>query len=170
MSQFEEMYNRYWQDVSQFLFRITGYQRQLAEELTQETFYQAMLSFHRYRGDCHIKTWLCQIAKNTYLNAMRKDKKGSRVPMEQIANLILSASDSVAADYEKEELIAYANKVLMQLDGNTRDVLIYRIFTDLSYEQIGALLRISESSAKVIYMRGKFKLQKKLREEYGYEL
>ncbi len=168
MSQFEELYKEYWHDVSQFLFRLTGYQKQLAEELTQETFYQAMLSFHRYRGECQIKTWLCQIAKNIYFNVIRKDKKVRQVPIEKDQATLVS--DSVITDYETKELVDHAIKVIMQLDDNTRDVLIYRIFSDLTYAQISTLLKISESSAKVLFMRGKGKLQNNLKEEYGYEI
>lgn len=170
MSQFEKLYIEYWHDVSQFLYRLTGYQKQLAEELTQETFYQAMLSFHRYRGECQIKTWLCQIAKNIYFNVIRKDRKVRQVPIEQRAQQATLVPDSVVMDYETKELVDHAIKVIMHLDNNTRDVLIYRIFSDLTYAQISTLLKISESSAKVLFMRGKVKLQSNLREEYGYEI
>lgn len=170
MSRFEELYNEYRQDVFQFLFRLTGYQRQLAEELTQETFYQAMVSFHRYNGESQVKTWLCQIAKNIYFNTLRKDKKVRQVPIEENEDYTALVTDSVATDYETKELIVNAMKVIMQLDDTTRDVLIYRIFSELTYAQISTLLKITESSAKVIFMRGKGKLQNKLREEYGYEI
>jgi RNA polymerase sigma-70 factor (ECF subfamily) len=170
MSQFENLYDEYWQDVFRFLFRLTGYHRQLAEELTQETFYQVMLSFHRYRGECQIKTWLCQIAKNVYFNMIRKDKKARQVSIEEYAGHSVHAFDTVVTDYETKELIDHAIKVIMQLDDKTRDVLIYRIFSELTYAQISTLLKINESSAKVIFMRGKCKLQNKLREEYGYEI
>lgn len=170
MSQFKNLYDEYWQDVYQFLFRLTGYQRQLAEELTQETFYQAMLSFHRYRGECQIKTWLCQIAKNVYFNILRKEKKVRQVSIEEYANQVPLILDTIVTDYETKELIDHAIEVIIQLDDKTRDILIYRIFSELTYAQISTLLKINESSAKVIFMRGKCKLQNKLREEYGYEI
>ncbi len=126
MSQFENLYDEYWQDVFRFLFRLTGYHRQLAEELMQETFYQAMLSFHRYRGECQIKTWLCQIAKNIYFNTIRKDKKVRQVSIEEYHSHVDFAFDTVVSDYETNELIDHAIKVIMQLDNKTRDVLIYK--------------------------------------------
>ncbi len=51
-----------------------------------------------------------------------------------------------------------------------RDVMIYRICSDLSYKQIGLLMNISESSAKVLFFRSKQLLRSKLKEDYGYEL
>ncbi len=170
MSQFEKLYNDYWQDVFKFLFRLTGYQQGLAEELTQETFYQAMLSFHRYRGECQIKTWLCQIGKNLYFSTLRRHSRTREVSFEEHADHATLIFDSSGMDYEAKELLNNAIKVIMRLDNKTRDVLIYRIFSELAYAQISALMKISESSAKVIFMRGKSKLQNKLREEYGYEI
>lgn len=170
MSQLKELYTAYWQDVFKFVYRLTGDQRQLAEDLTQETFYQAMLSFHRYRGECQIKTWLCQIAKNVYFNALRKDKKVRQIALEDNANNTTLAINSVISDYETKELIDHAMHVIMQFDDVARDVLIYRIFSELTYAQISTLLKINENSAKVIFMRGKCKLQNRLKEEYGYEL
>lgn len=167
MRQFEELYRDYWQDVSRFLFRLTGYQQDLAEELTQETFYQAMMSFHRYRGECQIKTWLCQIAKNIYFNMIRKERNRRRIQHNE--STIPSFSGSVIAEYETEELIRHAVQVIAGLDDTMRDVLIYRIFSDLTYAQISALLQVNENTAKVLYMRGKTKLHNKLREEYGHE-
>lgn len=170
MNEFEALYRDYRHDISQFLFRLTGYQKELAEDLTQETFYRAILSFDRYRGNSTVKTWLCQIAKNVYFNSLRTTKKMKQVPLEENENHPSLVFDSPAAVYEKNELIGDAVKVMMQFDDNTRDVLVYRIFSELPYAQIGVLLQISESSAKVIFMRGKSKLQNRLREEYGYEI
>ncbi len=170
MKQFETLYNDYYQDVFKFLFRLTGYQQQLAEDLAQETFYQAILSFHRYRGECQIKTWLCQIAKNNYFNMLRKDQKFRKVPIDDYLNHNSLITNSILSDYETQELIVHAVQLIMKLEDKTRDVLIYRIFSELTYAQISTVLRINESSAKVIFMRGKCKLQNQLREVYGYEI
>lgn len=51
-----------------------------------------------------------------------------------------------------------------------RDVMIYRIYSDMPYVQIGRLLSIKENSAKVIFFRGKEILRKRLKEDYGYEI
>ena len=47
----------------------------MAEELTAETFYQAIRSIHRYDGSCQLKTWLFQIAKNLWLKHCSKAKR-----------------------------------------------------------------------------------------------
>ena len=75
MDVFEEIYRQYEADVRRFLYRLTGCDSRLSEELTQETFYQAFLSFGSFRGTCQMRTWLCQIAKHVYARYVRSETK-----------------------------------------------------------------------------------------------
>ena len=72
---FAKLYETYQPDIYRFLLRISGGEPLIAEELTQETFYQAFLSFGRFRGECTVKTWLCQIAKNVYGKFVRRESR-----------------------------------------------------------------------------------------------
>ena len=54
--EFEDLYRQYNDLVYKFLLKNVGGNAELAEELTQETFFQIFLSLHRYRGECQIKT------------------------------------------------------------------------------------------------------------------
>ena len=67
----EEIYQRYAKTVYHFLLARTR-NEDLAEELTQETFYQAIRSIDRYDESCKLSTWLCGIAKNVLLTYRRK--------------------------------------------------------------------------------------------------
>ncbi len=170
MELFEKLYREYNDDIRFFLLRLTGYERDLADELVQETFYQAILSFHRFKGDCTIKSWLCQIAKNQYFNAMRTKKRYRSIPLDEK----MAASEVLSLDLEgrlgEKELLTLSLEIIRAMDEKTRDVMIYRIFSDMPHSQTAELLHIGESSVKVIYMRGRQKLQKILREDYGYEI
>lgn len=46
----------------------------VSEELTQETFFQAYLSIHRFKGESDVFTWLASIAKHVYFKYMKKQK------------------------------------------------------------------------------------------------
>lgn len=61
----EQLYRLYFRDVYLYLRSLCG-SEQLAEELTAETFSQALAGLHRFRGDCDVRVWLCQIAKYQY--------------------------------------------------------------------------------------------------------
>lgn len=65
MQSIEEIYQNHAQTVYKYLLSLT-HQADLAEELTQETFYQAIRSIDRFDGSCKITTWLCAIAKNQF--------------------------------------------------------------------------------------------------------
>jgi RNA polymerase sigma factor (sigma-70 family) len=65
----EQIYEQYFQDVYLFALSLCR-DRQLAEEITQETFVKAVKGIDQFKGQCKISVWLCQIAKNTYFKHM----------------------------------------------------------------------------------------------------
>lgn len=71
MQDMEVVYRQHAQTVFKYLMLLTQ-DADLAEELTQETFYQAVRSIDRFDESCKITTWLCAIAKNQYFSYMKK--------------------------------------------------------------------------------------------------
>lgn len=65
------IYQTYGEFVFRYLLSLTR-DEQLAEELTQETFYQAVKSAHKFKGESQVSTWLCQIAKHLWWQYLRK--------------------------------------------------------------------------------------------------
>ena len=65
MQDMDAVYRQHAQTVFKYLMSLT-HDADLAEELTQETFYQAVRSIDRFDESCKITTWLCAIAKNQY--------------------------------------------------------------------------------------------------------
>ena len=65
MTEFEQIYRAYFQDVYRSLRSLTR-DDSLAEELTSQTFFKALEALDSFRGGCDLRVWLCQIAKNTY--------------------------------------------------------------------------------------------------------
>ena len=74
MEDMEQIYREYMPQVYKYLFSLC-HDRQTAEELTQETFYQAVKSINRFRGECKLYVWLCAIAKNLWYREMRKKER-----------------------------------------------------------------------------------------------
>ena len=72
----DEVYREYSQMVYKYLFSLTG-DAHVAEEVTQETFYQAVRCAGRFDGSCRFSTWLCAIAKNQ-LNSYRRKRNRRR--------------------------------------------------------------------------------------------
>lgn len=171
MQDFKYLYCTYKNDIYNFLLKISGYEYNLAEELTQETFYQAFISITKFQGRCQIKTWLCQIAKNIYYQHLRKKSREHKA-LESVFNevnqnhLLISPESKI----ENAELIRKALAIINSFDIRTRDVMLYRLYSNLPYSQISLLLGVSEGSTKVVYFRGKALLQTRLREDFDYEI
>ena len=70
---FEDMYQRFFKDVYLFVFSISK-DRQIAEDITQETFFKALKEIKNFRGDCSVKSWLCQLAKNLYISQITRKR------------------------------------------------------------------------------------------------
>ena len=70
MQDMDAVYRQHAQTVFKYLMLLT-HDADLAEELTQETFYQAVRSIDRFDESCKITTWLCAIAKNQYFSYMK---------------------------------------------------------------------------------------------------
>lgn len=162
MKEFEEIYRTYYSALYGFLLRLPGSDPLLAEELTQETFYQAFVSFHRYNGKCKFFTWLCQIAKNSYFKYLQKHKEVpvdfSKLKEELVHDSNADTEQICETKIIKEEL----RSAVEGLRKKQKDVLILRIYFELSFKEISKTLGITEGAAKVIYHRGKAALQKKL--------
>lgn len=155
MQSMNEIYQSYALTVYKYLLTLSR-SDDIAEELTQETFYQAVKSINRFNGSCHISTWLCAIAKNQFLSYCRKhpDMKG------------LDIDDKVVSSAE-DEAVAYENRVeilkrLHLCPEPYREILYLRIFGDLSFKEIGDILGKTENWARVTFYRGKEKLRKEL--------
>lgn len=70
-NQFEKIYREYFRMVYLYALSLSRSEAQ-AEEITQETFFQALEHLDSFRGDCKVSTWLCQIAKNIWIS-LRKN-------------------------------------------------------------------------------------------------
>lgn len=165
---FEELFRNYERDVYYFLFRLCGGDAGLAEELTQETFFHAYLALPEFAGRCQVKSWLIQIAKNRFYLLLRRKKYQERVAS---AGWEGTLPDGMAPEEAmlRRELLEAARRVIDSMQPGMRDVMLYRICSELPYAEIAALLGISESSAKVLFHRGKLLLRARLKEDYGDE-
>ena len=153
----EQVYEENAKAVYKYLFCLT-HNADLAEELTQETFYQAMKGLDRFRGECKISVWLCQIAKRLWYRELEK-RKAEHVPISEMAEEI-KAFDDIEHDYLLNVEKVEAFRMLHKLDEVTREVMYLRLTGELSFAEIGSIMEKSENWARVTFYRGKQKLMK----------
>lgn len=161
MEPFEHIYQEYEALVRRFLLRLTG-NAHLAEELTQETFYQALRHWASFRGQSSPATWLCAIAKRLYLTSLRR--KSAPLPEDAAA----PEPDPAEALVQSDRQMA-AHRLLHGLAEPYKEVFTLRTFGDLSHAQIGALFGKSESWARVTYYRARQMLARQAKEEWSDE-
>jgi len=149
---FQNVYEEYARSVYRFLLSLTG-SEDLAEELLSETFYQAFRHIDRFEGRCSLYTWLCQIGKNAWLKACRKDKKYSTIPWENLS--ISDGKPSLEEQLADKELYRKACIVMQRLPEPYRDVFILHAVGEVKLKEIALIYGKSESWARVTYFRAK---------------
>lgn len=158
MQNMEELYNDYFQTVFKYLFCMT-HDADLSEELTQETFYQAIKTYNNFRGDCKVSVWLCQIAKHLWFKENKKRKRYTVNSIDEIADR-LPAKENVEQRFLANESKVALYQRLQNLDEKTREVMYLRLTGELSFREIGEILSKNETWARVTFYRGKQKLAK----------
>lgn len=159
VTEFESIYNHYFREVYSFVLLLSRNEK-VAEEITQETFFKALKSIDKFKGNCKLNVWLCQIAKNTYFTYLDKQKRFDTVDIPEQAS-----EKSIEEMILKKEETFRLHKVLHHLEEPYKEVFTLRVFGELSFKQISELFEKTESWARVTFHRAKCKIQDLLKEE-----
>ena len=151
----ERLYQAYYMDVYSYIITIMK-NSEIAEELTQETFYRAMKS--EFKGKSSELTWLCSIAKNLCMDVFRKKKNEVPLDLEEELESGHEVEREIIAKTENLEI----HKALHELEEPYKEVFSLRVFGELSFKEIGQIFGKTENWARVTYHRGKLKLQAQL--------
>lgn len=168
---FEEMYRIYFRDVYLFILAMSS-DPHIAEEITQETFYKALKNIGSFEGTCSVKTWLCQIGKNTYLTSLKKQRRFAREDIEAYSGRPDACTSDEASEgqasaesiYLKKNEALSIYKILHHLDEPYKEVFTLRTLGDLSFKEIGEIFGRKEGWARVTHHRAKLKIQELIKE------
>ena len=159
MRDIEKIYKLYKDDIYKYLISLT-HNPSLSEDLLSETFIRAIKSIHRFKGDSSIKTWLFSVARYSWYDYLRKEKK--EIPFHDLLNLYIG--ENIEIETVNKEVIERIIELLKEEDYKNRDIVIMRV-KGYSYYDIGIKHSISESSARVIHFRTKNKIKEILEKE-----
>lgn len=154
MDSMEQIYQAHARTVYKFLLS-QCHDADLAEELTQETFYQAVRSIDRFQGNCKVSVWLCQIAKHLWYQHLRKANRETELPEEAELPLMPSAEDEAVSRSGQLDMLRRVH----ELPEPGREVVYLRAFGGLSFREIGDVLGKTETWARVTFYRGKERLK-----------
>ena len=157
MTELEKIYDSYFKDVFLYIYSLSG-NKHIAEDVTSETFVKAIKSIDSFKGDCDIRVWLCQIAKNTYYSYLRKNKglvSMNSIP-EQEDNLDIEKRISMSEESMR------IHQILHNLEEPYKEVFTLRVFGELSFKQIASIFGKSDNWACVTFHRAKNKIKERL--------
>ena len=154
MTEFHAVYDQYFRDVYKYTLSLSR-DPDVAEEITQETFFKALKSIDSFRGQCRLYVWLCQIAKNTYMTYCQKQIR--KMPGE------IGDGETLEDHLLTKESAFEIHKILHRLPEPYKEVFSLRVFGELPFSQIGELFGKTESWARVTYHRARMKIKEELK-------
>ncbi len=158
--EYEQIYRTYFKSVYHYIWKLSG-DEHIAEEITSETFLKAMKSIGDFRGDCDMRVWICQIAKNTYYSYLKKNNRTVSVnetELQSIADPKAFAEEQI----EIQDEVRQIRKILHTMLDPYKEVFMWRVFGELSFKEIGALYGKTDNWACVTYHRARKIVQDRL--------
>ena len=156
---FDQIYQTYFDPVYRFALSLSQ-NPQIAEEITQETFFRALRSLDRFQGRSSLKSWLCAIAKNLWLSERRKKEDQPIDDTLPIPDPSIGPEEAIVRQDESMRI----HRLLHHLDEPYREVFTLRTLGQLSFRDIGELFGKSENWACVVYHRARTRIREKMEE------
>jgi len=155
---FEQVFEQYYPRVYRFALALCR-DAALAEELAQQTFLKALQSIEKFRGECRLEVWLCQIAKHEYYAHSRRARRDAEPPF------VPDAAIEPVQELIRREEARRIHRALHLLDEPYKEVFSLRVFGELPFAEIAQLFGKTESWARVTYYRAKLKIQEAVKED-----
>ncbi|MGE4352962.1 MAG: RNA polymerase sigma factor [Oscillospiraceae bacterium] len=156
MQDFDVIYRENADIVYRYLFSLS-HDADLAEELTQQTFFEAIRTAGRFRGNAALATYLCAIAKNLLKKEWARRSKHTHQTLEEIEAVALGnqTETDVLAALSRSEMF----RRIHELPEKMREVIYLRLSGELPFSEIGEIMGESETWARVTFYRAKQKLK-----------
>lgn len=158
---FDQVFEQEYPRVYHFALRLCR-SAPLAEELAQQTFFIALQKMDRFRGECRLGVWLCQIAKHEFFAHQRRQHKREST-LEELGVDATNPAPWEAVERLEETCRIYS--AIRRMEEPYKGVFSLRVFGELSYREIARLHAKTESWVRVTYYRAKLKLQNMIKED-----
>lgn len=161
----KQLYLKYQKEIYLYLYSLCR-NRDLAEDLVQETFLKAILSLSNEHAN--MRAWLYMVARNLFLNYRNKEKK--QISLEEFGDEMCDEKALEVLErllHDERRRLLY--RALQKLNGDKREVLMLQYFSGLSQKEIAALLRKTPENIRILAYRGKKELREYM-EANGYDI
>jgi RNA polymerase sigma-70 factor (ECF subfamily) len=169
---FRELVRRYERPVFSLIFRMVR-DRELAEDLAQDTFVKVLNHIDRYRPEFKLSSWLFKIANNVAIDHLRKRQlptismdgsphASTADAVEATTLQIADNQESALEEMESKELGSAIESAIANLRPEYRACIMLRHVEDRSYEEIAATLDLPLGTVKTYIHRARHELRKAL--------
>lgn len=157
MDRLRQLYSEHQLRLYKYFYIRTA-NEQTAQDLTQDVFYEASKAIHSYRGDASLTSWMYAIANNLLKKYYRSKKyeQSLHSKLQQPSQLERSAEDIVTERMSLQQVHAQ----IEQLDEASQQILLLRLYSELSFKEIAEIIHCSENYARVQFHRLKKQLRK----------
>ena len=160
--EFDEIYRLYSADLYRFIFGMCRNEAS-AMDIMQDTMLKAIEHFDRFRGDCSVKSYLFTIARNLYLDSLKK-AENKNISSDETEQEFSDGNSFVDKLTDKESALSI-HRLLHCLDEPYKEIFSLRVFAELSFREIGDIFGNSENWARITFFRAKKKLISLMSEE-----
>ena len=159
MRKIEKIYREYYDTVFKYLFCLT-HDKDISEDLVQETFIRMIKNIDKFEGKSKLSSWLCEIAKNLWIDYLRKNKR--KVELNEDEELNIQSEQNIENEYIEREDENKVFEKIKALDEISQKVMYLRIKGEMSFKEIGDVLGKSENWARVTFYRAKQKVKEEM--------
>lgn len=158
VDQLQQLYSEHQQRLYKYFYARTT-NEQSAEDLTHDVFYEASKTIHLYRGDASLTSWLYSIANNL-LKKYYRSKKYEQALHKKLEEPSRNPTITLEAFVEQRWQVQAIHERIMQLEETSQQIVLLRLYSELSFKEIGEIVDCSENYARVQFHRLKQRLKK----------
>jgi RNA polymerase sigma-70 factor (ECF subfamily) len=176
-AEFARLVESHYQMIYRLAIKMLG-SAQDAEDVLQETFYKALRGIQQFDGRSSLSTWLYRIATNEALMALRRRKpdtistdesleteEGESEPLQIVDWCCLPERELMSTEAQR-----YLDEAIGKLSPGLRAVFVLRDIEDLSTQETGEVLNLSETAVKTRLSRARLRLREELSGYFGEKL
>lgn len=151
-SAFDILLNRHKSNVYSYIYFIVK-NRELAEDIFQETFVKAIMTIKqgRYTENGKFRAWINRIAHNLIIDNYRQEKNEQTISNDEcevdLFNNSKLSDGTVEDDMVKTQILSDVKRLIEYLPDNQKEVLVLRYYQDLSFKEIAEITGVSINTA-----------------------
>jgi RNA polymerase sigma-70 factor (ECF subfamily) len=146
------LYERYKQQLFGFFYNLNR-DKDLSEDLVQNTFVRIIKYKHGFKGDGEFKSWMFHIARNVNIDHFKKNKKNNETDSLEAWQEESTDDVETQLSIDKEGNLQLLEKAIDQLDYEKRELITMSKIKGIKYKEIGEVLNCSEGAVKVKVFR-----------------